>query len=169
MASIEIDESPPAKSVTAGQTLLRALVGGILIAHGAQKLTQLGAFSDALIARFGNMDAQTLAYAVAGIELAAGVGLALGWFTRFSAFALVCASALAFAMEYLRVGGAVAGQPGIELALVLVGVGTLFVFAGGGPLSLDLVLRERRRRKAIQDDAIWSRPPYVSTAQRVTD
>jgi hypothetical protein len=35
------------------------------------------------------------------------------------------------------------------------------MIVGGGPLSLDTVLRERRRLKAIEKDAIWSQPPYV--------
>jgi uncharacterized membrane protein YphA (DoxX/SURF4 family) len=171
MASIEIDESSPPRSIAFAQTLLRGVLGLILIAHGAQKLMQLGAFSAALVARFGvaDADALALAYAVVGIELAAGVGLIVGWFTRFSAFVLVCSSALGFAMEYLRVGDVLAGQPGFELALVLASTGILFMFAGGGPLSLDTALRERRRRKAIERDAIWSQPPYVLPAQHVSD
>jgi putative oxidoreductase len=167
MASIEIDESPPAKSITFGQTLLRSVVGLILVAHGAQKFMQVGSFADALVERFGNMDAQGLAYTVAGIELAAGVGLVLGWFTRLSAFVLVAASALAFVMAYVGFGGT--AQDSYELALVLATAGSLFVIAGGGPLSMDTALRERRRRKAIQNDEIWSRPPYVGTAHHATD
>lgn len=164
MARIEIDENPPALSITLSQTLLRALLGLILMAHGAQKLAQLDLLSHALVARFGlaDGDARALAYAIAGIASAAGVGLVIGWFTRLSAFALASASGLAFATEYARGGGVLAGQAGLELALVLIGAGILFVFAGGGPLSLDALLRERRRVKAIEKDAIWSQPPYTS-------
>jgi putative oxidoreductase len=161
MATIEIDESTQPRSVTLAQALLRSVVGGILIAHGAQKLAAIAAFSDTLVQRFGVMEAEALAYAVAGIELAAGAGLVLGWFTRFSGFVLVCASALAFTLEYLQAGNVHAVQTGLELGLVLVGIGTLFMIVGGGPLSLDTSLRERRRLKAIENDAIWSRPPYV--------
>ena len=161
MARIEIEESSPARSVTLAQLLLRSVVGGILVAHGVQKLAVIGAFADTLLERFGVVDAELLAYAVAGLEIAAGVGLVLGWFTRFSAFVVVCASALAFALAYLPVGNVQAVQTEVELGLVLVSLGALFMITGGGPLSLDTVLRERRRLKAIENDAIWSQPPYV--------
>jgi putative oxidoreductase len=163
VARIEIDENPPALSITLSQTLLRWLLGLILVAYGVQKLTHLGTLSDALAARSGlaGADAQGLVYAIAGIALAAGAGLILGWFTRFSAFVLVCANGLAFALELSRSKGAFVGQASLELPLVLISAGILFVFAGSGPLSMDAILRERRRLRAIEKDAIWSQPPYV--------
>jgi len=171
MPRIDIDESSPAKSVTFARTLLRSAVGLILIGHGAQKLAQLAAFSGELSTRFGlsGADAHVLAYAAAGIELAAGAGLILGWFTRFSAFVLVCASAWGFALEFAQGGSVLRVSPGLELAVVLVCVGTLFMFTGGGALSLDAALRERRWRKAIENDAIWSRPEYVGPGRHAAD
>ena len=167
----DIDETSPTRSVAFAQTLLRSVVGLILIAHGAQKLAQIGVFSAALTARFAipDADANAIAYASAGIELAAGAGLIFGWFTRVSAFILVCASALAFAMNFVRMGTMPADRTGFELTFVLVSAGILFMFAGGGPISLDKALRERRRRKAIENDAIWSRPEYVSPAHHAAD
>jgi uncharacterized membrane protein YphA (DoxX/SURF4 family) len=165
MALIEIDEDSPRKSVTTAQTFLRVLVGLIVALHGAQLLMQLDQLSAALTVRFGlaAADASSLAYAIAGIELAAGAGLVLGWFTRGSAFVLICSSAPALAGA-LRAPNPMTLVPRLELALMLIGVGVLFVMAGGGRLSLDWALRERRRRKAIQRDAIWSQPPYVGEA-----
>lgn len=162
---IEIDEDSPAKSVTFGQTLLRGAAGLILVGHGAQKLAQLGVLATALSARLelADADARVVAYALAAIELAAGAGLILGWFTRVSAFVLFASSAAAFATEYARVG-AQAGRTSFELAVLLLAAGILFMAAGGGSLSLDRALRERRRRRAIERDPTWSRPPYVASA-----
>jgi uncharacterized membrane protein YphA (DoxX/SURF4 family) len=167
----DIDENSPTKSVAFAQTLLRSVVGLILIGHGAQKLVQIAAFSATLTARLAIpvADADAIAYAAAGIELVAGAGLILGWFTRLSAFTLVCASGLAFALDFLRVGALHADRTGFELTFVLVSAGILFMFAGGGPISLDKALRDRRRRKAIENDAIWSRPEYVGTGHHAAD
>jgi hypothetical protein len=37
-----------------------------------------------------------------------------------------------------------------------------YLLAGPGPASLDVALRERARRKAIENDDIWLQHPYVS-------
>ena len=162
---IEIDEDSPAKSVTFAQSLLRGATGLILLGHAVQSLAQLGTLTAMLAARLGlaESDAQLLAYAGTGIELAAGVGLILGWFTRFSAFVLFASSAATFAAEYARLG-AHAGRTSFELAVMLLVSALVFMIAGGGPLSIDKALRERRRRRAIERDPTWSRPPYISAA-----
>src|SRR5690349_19638741 len=101
MALIETDEDAPRNSVTAALTLVRGMAGLIVVLHGAQKLMQLQLISAGLMRHFGlaAADANALAYALAGVELAAGIGLVLGWFTRGSAFVLVCSSAPALAQS----------------------------------------------------------------------
>jgi putative oxidoreductase len=164
MKRIEIDEYPPAKSITFSQTLLRCAVGAIMLAHGVNKLHGLAAYRNSLIERFGMLDAEVLAYGVIALELAAGAGLIFGWFTRSSAFFVACSSAFAFALEYLRTGF-YGDRSGFELPVLLFTAGLVFLFAGGGRLSLDVVLRERARRKAIQNDDLWLYPPYVGAAR----
>jgi putative oxidoreductase len=170
MALIETDDDAPRNSVTAALTLVRGIAGLIVVLHGAQELMQLQQLSAALTSRFGlaAADANALAYALAGVELAAGIGLLLGWFTRGSAFVLVCSSAPALAQSP-RTLSLTAIPAALELALMLLAIGVLLMVLGGGRFSLDRALSERRRRKAIENDAIWSLPPYVGQLETQSD
>lgn len=163
---IEIDEVSPHKSIVFGQTLLRCVTGAILLLHGAQKIVHVGALSAWLITRFEltDADASLIAYVLAGVELAAGIGLVLGGFTRAAAFVLAATSISAFASEYTRLGAVIPGDTSFELATLLFAVSILLMASGGGRLSLDVALRQWRRRRAIAKDPTWSRPEYVTPA-----
>lgn len=160
MPRIEIDEYVPTRTVAMGLTLLRAVTGALLVMHGIFRLLQVDVPGEAWIQHFDGVDTDMLTRVVAGLELAAGAGLVFGWFTRLCALVLICRSAIALATHYQSIG--MSGAPGeFELPLVLFSSAILFCCTGGGPLSLDSLLRERARRKAIEDDSIWLRPPYV--------
>ena len=163
---IEVDDVSPDKSIVFGQTLLRCVAGAILIVHGAQKLVHSGALSAWLITRFelADADASLIAYLLAGVELAAGIGLVLGGLTRASAFVLAATSISVFASAYTRLGAILPGDSSFELASVLFAVSILLMATGGGQLSLDVALRRWRRRRAIEKDPTWSRPEYVTPA-----
>ncbi|MEY4577551.1 MAG: hypothetical protein RL701_2254 [Pseudomonadota bacterium] len=169
MKSIDIDASRPSKDAILGQTMLRLVSGGLLALHGAHKWLAHVALSHALSGQFADfgVDGETgdaLAYALSGIEIAAGIGLIFGRFTRTSALMLIVSTALGVAAEQLHLP--LFASSGVEQPLLLTCVGLFFLLVGGGPASLDTAFRERARRKAIQNDPIWTQPPYVANAAR---
>ena len=96
-------------------------------------------------------------------EFLVGLGLLLGLMTRFCAVGAAALALCAIAV--------IPWPPGAELwqgvvhyegPALRLWVAFFLASAGGGDFSLDFALRERARRKAIQDDNIWLQPPYVS-------
>jgi putative oxidoreductase len=163
MNSIELPEDyvqPP--RLVIGQTLLRIALGAILVAHGVERLLAIEHWQDELASRFALLEPSAVAHGLLAVEIIGGVFLIFGWLTRVGAFALFCSALGSIALEFLRQGGAF-DYIAFELPAVL-GVGAFFfLLAGGGPASLDVVLRSRARRKAIENDSIWLKHPYVPT------
>jgi putative oxidoreductase len=162
MTRIELPEdyAQPAR-VTVGQTLLRIAIGAVLIAHGAQRWLGFDAWQDELAVQFALLEPTIAAQVVIGIELAGGVGLILGWFTRLSALALMGSVGMSIALELVRQGDRWVLES-FELPGLLGVSGFFFLLAGGGPASLDEWLRARARRKAIENDDTWLKHPYVA-------
>jgi uncharacterized membrane protein YphA (DoxX/SURF4 family) len=160
MTRIELPEdyAQPAR-VTVGHTLLRIAIGGILIAHGTQRLLGFDAWQDELAVQFALLEPTTPAQILIGIELAGGVGLVFGWFTRLSSLALICSIGVSVALELSH--SATPNLRTFELPALLAISAVYFLLAGGGPASFDEWLRARRRRKAIQNDETWLKHPYV--------
>lgn len=135
-------------------TLLRVVVGVVLIAHGVDKLAD-PAGSAAFFAQAG-VPAPRLAVwlAIAG-ELGGGIGLLVGLLTPLAALgaALVMASAI-FTVHLGK--GLFASNGGWEFPLVMMLVALFFVVRGGGPFSLDTVI-ERERMRSRGDDPARSR------------
>lgn len=162
MSTPSIESENPDRSVIFSQTLLRVVIGGLLIMHGIFRLLQLDVPGEDWIQHFDGLDVHMLTRAVAALEIAAGAGLAWGFMTRLCALVLICRSAIALATHYQSFG--MKGAPGeLELPLVLLSAAILFCATGGGAFSLDSALRARRQRKAIEDDSIWLRPPYTES------
>jgi hypothetical protein len=65
------------------------------------------------------------------------------------------ALATAYTSGALRVGA-------FEYPLLLAAIALVFFILGGGRVSVDRVLSERARRRAIEADERWSQPPYVA-------
>ena len=162
MTSIELPEDyvQPAR-VVFGQTLLRIALGAVLVAHGAERLLAIDRWQDQLAAQFALLETSAVAHALLATEIVGGVFLIFGWLTRVGAFALFCSAAGSIALEFLRQGGIVANYTAFEFPAVLAIGALFFLLAGGGPASLDVVLRARARRKAIENDSIWLKHPYV--------
>jgi uncharacterized membrane protein YphA (DoxX/SURF4 family) len=157
---IELDETPQALSVTFSQTFLRMLVGGVALWHGTLKLLHPAAFS-AQLAQVGVPDADVVTTVVFSLELAVGVALVLGRFTRTAAFVLLCDVVLAAALLYLTRAFSVDSMAFETLALIC-GACVFFLAVGSGPFGADYALRRRARLRAIANDEIWNRPPYVA-------
>jgi putative oxidoreductase len=160
MTRIEIDEFEPRATLVVGQTLLRVVVGFVLVAHGAQKAIDLPAFQ-AQLAQLSLPSPEVLAPIVAGAELFGGVGLIFGLLSRLAAFAAIAATGLTVFMLAAR-QGLLDAPEAIELPGVLLAAALMFLLAGGGSVSADALMRKRARRRAIERDEIWSKPPYVN-------
>lgn len=166
MTRIELPEDyaqPP--RVTVGHTLLRMAMGGILIAHGVQRLLSWSGWVDELAVKLALLEPQLPAQIVVGVEIASGVGLVIGWFTRLSSLGLLASVGFSVALEVMHLT-----HPPLRLAELrqlfelpaLLAFGGLYCFlAAGGAWSLDEWLRNRRRLAAIINDERWSQYPYV--------
>jgi putative oxidoreductase len=158
---IELDDTPQSWKVSLGQALVRSVLGGVALAHGLDKLLQPAHFA-AVLARWQLPEAETIATVALSLELTIGVALLVGRFTRTAAFLLLCDRALNVA--WLVLPGPLSGLLTHTEALALtIACCVFFMIVGGGPLSLDHMLRRRARLRAIANDEIWSRPPYVAS------
>jgi putative oxidoreductase len=120
-------------------TLLRIVIGYILLMHGWVKVNGGAAGVAAFMAKNGLEPGVAFAYAAMFLETVGAICIILGLATRFFAAALAIEMAFAFAFVHAAKGFA-AGQGGFEYVL-LIGI-VLFVIAirGGGPYSVDRVI-----------------------------
>jgi putative oxidoreductase len=123
-----------------GLLILRLTLGGIFLAHGAQKL--FGAFGgpgpDGFAQALGKMGFQQnamLALVTGGTELGAGALLVLGLFTPLAAAGIVGLMANAV---YVKLGtGFFAAAGGFEFEATLGALGLGLMFTGPGRVALD--------------------------------
>jgi uncharacterized membrane protein YphA (DoxX/SURF4 family) len=165
MRRIEIHEPRPLAE-TLRYTALRVAVGGLIAFHGGQGLQRVG-WSSALFDGQSwqpvpgwQVSVPVVLFIVA--ELVAGTGLALGLFTRTSAVAAACLTAIAVMTTQAEYPSLLRSWEQYEADCLLFVLCLYVAAAGGGDFSADHRMRERARRLAIQRDEIWSRPPYVS-------
>jgi putative oxidoreductase len=115
-----------------GLLVLRASVGAIMFAHGAQKL--LGAFGGpglaGVVEHMGN-----LGYLVAIGEFFGGIALIVGLFSRFSAFWLTVIMLGAIVQVHGK-NGFFSQNGGYEYNLALIGMLVPIVLAGPGAFAL---------------------------------
>ena len=122
---------------------VRIVTGGILAAHGAQKLFIYGiAGVTGAFEGMGVPMAGVLAPIVTGIEFLGGIALVLGLFTPIAGLLLAAVMAGAFFQVHLAAGFFLPN--GVEFVLVLGTAALAFASAGPGHYSLD-ALRARRR------------------------
>ncbi|MCC7186409.1 MAG: DoxX family protein, partial [Acidobacteria bacterium] len=136
-----------------GLMALRLVLAAVFIAHGANKLFGLWAgpgigvggtqHTAQLFAALGLEPNFPLAVLVGTVELLGGVLLAIGWFTRVAAPALIIVMGVAiwklhaqwgFFLNWMAVPER--GQ-GIELHVVLIGALLCLTLAGAGEWSID--------------------------------
>lgn len=118
-------------------SLLRFYVGLSIIEHGTAKI--LG-FPN--VPQFGHPAVGTLGWTGGMIELIGGALIIIGLFTRPAAFILSGFTAVAYFMVHAPKGFYPVLNGG-ELAAVYSFVFLYLVFAGGGPISLDALLRKK--------------------------
>ncbi|HEX7307017.1 DoxX family protein [Lentzea sp.] len=128
---------------TAGPDLgllgLRAVLGGIFVLHGLQKVFGLfggpgiDGFAQSL-EKMGYRESVVLAWVTGVTELAGGGLLVLGLFTPLAAAGLLAVMANVIALKYK---GGFFGPNGVELELALAGMAFAALFAGPGRAALD--------------------------------
>lgn len=128
-----------------GLTLLRAAVGTIFIAHGAQKLFVFGLTG--VTGAFGQMGVpfpEVTGPLVALLEFFGGIALVLGLLTRLAALGLAVNMAGAMVLVHAPAGFFLPN--GIEFALVLGAASLAFAIMGAGELSVDALVARRRQQ-----------------------
>jgi putative oxidoreductase len=131
--------------IQTGLTLLRAAVGAIFIAHGAQKLFVYG--MSGVAGAFGQMGVpfpEVTGPMVALLEFFGGIALVLGLLTRLAALGLAVNMVGAMVLVHAPAGFFLPN--GIEFALVLGAASAALSIMGAGEFSVDALLARRRQQ-----------------------
>jgi putative oxidoreductase len=127
--------------------IARVIVGVVFIAHGAQKL--FGAFGGPGLSAFVQMMGP-LGYLVAIGEFFGGLGLVVGFLSRFSAASLIVIMLGAIGMVHSKVGffmNWTGNQPGegFEYHLLAIAILLVILIVGPGRLAISRSLPLRKR------------------------
>ncbi len=116
---------------------VRLAAGIIFAAHGAQKL--FGAFDGPGLSAIVHMMGP-IGYLVAIGEFFGGLGLIVGFLSRFSAASLIVIMLGAIAMVHGRNGFFLGAKPGFEYNFALIGLLAAILIAGPGRLAIGHLL-----------------------------
>jgi putative oxidoreductase len=124
--------------------VLRLVLGGVFVAHGAQKL--FGSFGGPGIEgtagfheQLGIKPAKPMAILAGLAEFVGGILVIAGFLTPLAALALIVVMIVAIVKVHLR-HGFFAASGGYEFNLVLIAVAVALILAGSGAYSIDAAL-----------------------------
>ncbi|HEY5820339.1 MAG TPA: DoxX family protein [Propionibacteriaceae bacterium] len=143
-------------TVDVGLFVLRLALGGVMIAHGYQKLFVNGlAGTQQGFTGMGAPLPEVTGVLVVLLELGGGVAIILGLLTRVIALLFAATMAGALVLVHLP-NGFYASDGGYELVALLGLVGIALALAGAGRFSVDraFVGRRRAKREVRQDEKV---------------
>jgi putative oxidoreductase len=126
---------------------LRCVVALVFLMHGGQKVLDFGVSGVAdMLSKLGFVYPTFFAVVLMIIELAGGLAILFGLFTRIAGFVL--AVEMAIAIYVARLGGGFFTPYGFEFELTLMGACLTFAAVGAGGASLDAVMGRRGGKAA---------------------
>lgn len=144
------------KRIDAGLATLRAAVGAIFIAHGAQKLFVFGLAGTAgFFGQVGVPLPGVMGPFIAFLEFFAGIALVLGLLTRLASLGLAFNMLGAILLVHLKAG--FFAPAGFEYPLVLLAASAGLILMGPGAFSVDAQLARRRGRLPLTAEPVTSR------------
>ena len=127
------------------QLVLRLVLGGVFVAHGAQKL--FGSFGGPGIEgtagfheQLGIKPAKPMAILAGLAEFVGGMLVVAGFLTPLAALALITVMVVAIVTVHLK-NGFFAASGGYEFNLVLIAVAVVLLLVGSGAYGIDAALR----------------------------
>ena len=130
-------------------TALRIVLGVIMAGHGFHKAADPAQFLQRLDQLGFPLPGVFAYFAIAG-ELLGGLGLIVGLLTPVAAFGVAATMLVAILTVHWE-HGLFAADGGFEFPLLLVVSAVWFMAAGGGPYSLDALLRAAREQRVGWD------------------
>jgi len=143
-----------------GTALLRIGVGGIFVAHGAQKLFAYGIPGVAgLMGQIGVPFPTLSAIAVTAAEFLGGLALVAGFGTRLAALPIAFSMLVAALTVHLKGGFFLPN--GVEYVLALFLASVSLALTGSGAWSVDRLLERRREPVTEKSDRPLAAPVQV--------
>lgn len=137
--------TPSQRQLGLGLLVLRLALGAVFIVHGGQKLFTMGPSGTAgMLANMGVPAASIVGPLLSVIEPLAGVGVLLGLLTRLSGLAIAIDMLGAILTFHIQHGFFV--PIGVEFVMMNCAAGLALAALGGGPLSIDQLIAQRRTR-----------------------
>lgn len=138
----------------AGLAVLRVVLGLILVVHGAQKLFGFGFAGVAgMLDGLGVPASELLAPMVVLVELAGGIALVVGVFTRIAA-ALIAVDMLVATLLLHLPNGFFVANGGVEFTLMLLAAAVEVALTGPGVFSVDHLLWGRDQSPGPRSPAV---------------
>jgi putative oxidoreductase len=135
--------APSPRQTSVGLAVLRLVLGGAFVAHGAQKFFVYGI--PGVIGAFQGMGVPMpgiVGPLIAVVELAGGLAIILGLLTRLAALGV--ALDMLGAILMVRLKGGYFAPAGAEYEILLCGAAFALMFTGAGLFSLDQSILDRR-------------------------
>ena len=135
--------SPLSRLASLAPLAVRMIVGIIMLAHGWQKLTEMGPgnFGGQMLAGLGVPLPVFMGYVITCLEIIGGILLIVGFLSRLAALLLTINLVIAILLVKVNVGFLSGSSgTGAELDLALIAGFLVILFAGPGRLSVDHAL-----------------------------